>query len=202
LNRILAIEGYAQILSEMLPTEPTMQKCASSILNLAESARLQISFTRDYHGIGAVVPRWQRVDALAEMAASAVPLDGVRLKVATGRLEVFADPMIEKVFFNLLDNSIRHGERTAEIRISFRDLGERGVLIFEDDGVGVSTTHKERIFDQAFGRNTGYGLFLAREILGITGISIRETGREGEGARFEMDIPKGHYRIDECPSSS
>jgi len=139
------------------------------------------------------------VETLAEKAASSVPLDGIRLEVETGPLEVFADPLIEKVFINLVDNSVRHGEKTAEIRISFRDLDDVGLILFEDDGVGVAAPHKERIFHQAFGRNTGYGLFLAREILGITGISIRETGLEGEGARFEMKIPKEHYRM--APSS-
>ncbi len=196
LNRISAIEGYAQILREMLPPEPTMQKCASSILDLTRSARRHIAFTRDYEEMGAADPQWQRVEEVVERAASMLPLDRVRLKVETGPLEVFADPMIEKVFLNLVENSVIHGERTTEIRISFRDLGERGILIFEDDGVGISALHKELIFEQAFGRNSGYGLFLAREILGITGISIRETGLEGEGARFEMEIPRDHYHVD------
>jgi PAS domain S-box-containing protein len=202
MNRISAIEGYAQILSEMAPSEPTIQKCASSILDLTESARRQISFTRDYQEMGLKAPRWQRVEEMTEMAASAVFRDGVRLEVETGPLEVFADPLIEKVFINLVENSISHGEKTTNIRISFRDRGDLGVILFEDDGVGVPTDQKERIFDQAFGRNAGYGLFLAREILGITGILIRETGLEGKGARFEMKIPKEHYRIGEdLPSS-
>ncbi len=199
MNRISAIEGYAQMLSEMVPTEPSMQKCASSILDLVESARRQIAFTRDYQDMGVKAPRWQRVETLAEKAASSVHLNGIRLKLETGPVEVFADPLIEKVFINLLDNSVMHGEITADIRISFRDLDDLGVILFEDDGVGVAAPHKERIFHQAFGRNTGYGLFLAREILGITGISIRETGLEGEGARFEIKIPKEHYRM--APSS-
>lgn len=197
MNRISAIEGYAQIISEMVPLESTMQKCASSILDQAESARRQIAFTRDYQEMGVKAPQWQRVETLAEKAASSVPLDGIRLEVETGPLEVFADPLIEKVFFNLVENSVRHGEKTAGIRISFRDRDNVGVVLFEDDGVGVPAHLKERIFEQAFGRNTGYGLFLTREILGITGILIMETGLEGKGARFEIKIPKEHYRIGE-----
>jgi len=48
---------------------------------------------------------------------------------------------------------------------------------------------KERIFRKGVGKNTGLGLFLTREILDITGLSITETGNEGEGARFEIAIP-------------
>lgn len=199
MNRISAIGGHAQIISEMVPTEPAMKKCASSILDLVGSARRQIAFTRDYQDMGVKAPRWLRVKELAEKAASAVSLNGVRLEVETGPVEVFADPLIEKVFINLMENSVRHGEKTTSVKISFRDRGDAGVIFFEDDGIGVPIDQKERIFDQAFGRNTGYGLFLAKEILGITNISITETGLEGEGARFEMKIPKEHYRM--APSS-
>jgi hypothetical protein len=41
------------------------------------------------------------------------------------------------------------------------------------------------------------GLFLAREILAMTGIGIRETGDPGSGARFEMRVPKDKWRVQE-----
>jgi signal transduction histidine kinase len=69
------------------------------------------------------------------------------------------------------------------------------VLVFEDDGAGVADRDKAIIFDRGFGKNTGLGLYLSREILGITGITITETGVFGEGARFEMTIPAGGFRF-------
>ncbi|HEX3002309.1 MAG TPA: ATP-binding protein [Methanoregula sp.] len=68
-------------------------------------------------------------------------------------------------------------------------------LICEDDGAGIPDNAKTRIFERGVGRNTGMGLFLAREILRITGISIRETGVYGKGARFELIIPNGTWRF-------
>ena len=50
------------------------------------------------------------------------------------------------------------------------------------------------IFSKGYGKFTGLGLYLCREILSITGISIKETGREGNGARFEITIPEGKFR--------
>jgi hypothetical protein len=44
------------------------------------------------------------------------------------------------------------------------------------------------------GKISGLGLALSREILSITGITIRETGEPGEGARFEMVVRKGATR--------
>jgi len=42
-----------------------------------------------------------------------------------------------------------------------------------------------------------FGLYLMREILAITGITITETGEPGKGARFEMKMPKGTWRLED-----
>jgi hypothetical protein len=54
---------------------------------------------------------------------------------------------------------------------------------------------KEKIFDRRYEEKRGMGLFLAREILSITGISMKETGEYEKGAKFEMVVPKGSYRF-------
>jgi signal transduction histidine kinase len=51
-----------------------------------------------------------------------------------------------------------------------------------------------QIFGMGYGNHTGIGLFLAREILSITGLSIKEVGEEGKGARFEILVPEGKWR--------
>jgi signal transduction histidine kinase len=102
--------------------------------------------------------------------------------------------MLPKVFFNLLDNSVKHGEQVTCITISQEPRDDGMVIVWEDNGVGVVTSEKTRIFERGVGKNTGLGLFLIREILSITGITITETGEPGEGARFEMLVPEGAYR--------
>lgn len=102
--------------------------------------------------------------------------------------------MLEKVFFNLFDNAIRHGERVTSISVRCEPSGEELVIVVEDDGIGIPLDEKQKIFGKGFGKNTGYGLFLVREILAITGISIHETGKHGSGARFEITIPKDGFR--------
>ncbi|MBP9008000.1 MAG: ATP-binding protein, partial [Methanospirillum sp.] len=81
------------------------------------------------------------------------------------------------------------------ISISTRKDGDRLVILVEDDGAGIADDEKERIFERGYGKNTGLGLFLAREILAITGISITETGMFGKGARFEIVVPEGRWRV-------
>jgi signal transduction histidine kinase len=103
--------------------------------------------------------------------------------------------LLEKVFSNLIDNSIRHGEHATLIRIAFRRSDENVIILYEDNGTGIPDGVKEKIFKREYFRNTGYGLFLSQEILSITGSSIRETGIPGHGARFEIVIPKGMFRF-------
>ncbi|MCX6690353.1 MAG: sensor histidine kinase, partial [Methanoregula sp.] len=54
---------------------------------------------------------------------------------------------------------------------------------------------KKKLFTRGFGKHTGLGLFLSREILAITGITITENGVPGKGARFEITVPKGAWRM-------
>ena len=105
--------------------------------------------------------------------------------------KIFADPLIEKVFSNLIENSVKYGITNTYIRFGIEEHEDHVSIICEDDGVGVSPEEKEKIFSFQYGKNTGLGLFLSREILSITGISIHETGILGTGARFEITCPAG-----------
>jgi len=111
------------------------------------------------------------------------------------RLEVFSNPMLSKVFMNLVDNSIRHGGNATDLWIECAEDPGGLTIAFNDNGVGIPSADKERIFDRGYGKNTGLGLFLVREVLKFTNISIVENGSEGQGARFELKVPPGSYRF-------
>jgi len=109
--------------------------------------------------------------------------------------EVFAGPLVVKVFYNLMDNAVRYGGKITTIRFSALESGDDQVIVCEDDGDGIVAAEKEKIFERGFGKNTGLGLALSREILDITGITITETGEPGKGARSEMVVPNGAWRV-------
>jgi signal transduction histidine kinase len=81
------------------------------------------------------------------------------------------------------------------IEFSYRVLAEGLMVIYKDNGEGIPAEYKEAIFERKFFKHTGFGLFLSRTILGITGMTIRETGEPGKGARFEIMVPMGAYRF-------
>ena len=76
-------------------------------------------------------------------------------------------------------------------------MPDQRILIIEDDGRGVPESRKEDIFTRGVGENTGLGLYLIREILRITGLTIRETGEFGQGARFEITAKSGLFRVEQ-----
>lgn len=154
-----------------------------------------ISFTRDYDSLGMEPPRWQRLAAVIRNAEILLHGTGVPVTLTCEDMEVFADPLFEKVIYNLLENSVRHGERASQVEIAFVGWREEGgVLTISDDGTGVPADKKELIFDRGYGSNTGLGLYLCREMLAITGITITECGRPGEGAVFRIVFPPHHIR--------
>jgi PAS domain S-box-containing protein len=194
LNQLNVLAGYLGLVKERVSDVDTAA-LLSRAWDSAWTIRRLIAFTKDYQEIGVHSPQWHDVAATVTRAAAPQDLEGISLELDVGDLRVYADPLLEKVFYALLDNALRHGERIDRIRVSCRhDRGDLD-LIVEDNGVGVPPGEKEKIFSRGTGRNTGYGLFIAREILSITGLSLRETGTFGEGARFEIRVPEGAFRF-------
>ena len=188
LNRLNVLSGYLSLIRERTD-DPELQGYYRKEEEAIQGIQRYMAFTRDYRDIGAAAPIWQNVSRIAREAMTGLDMDEVAVEMQTGDLDVYADPLIIRVFANLIEHSARYGETVTTITFSLRREGDTYVILCEDDGVGVSPDEKEKIFSYAHGMNTGLGLFLAREILAITGIVIRETGEPGRGARFELLCP-------------
>ena len=194
-NQLMVLTGYIRLLEKKLP-DPALSDHFRRVTTAAQRISSMIQFTKEYEKIGVKAPVWQECRTLVDTTVMQVPLGQIVVKndIPAGA-EVFADPLIVKVFINLMDNAVRHGGRITTIRFSVLESEDSRKIICEDDGDGVPVDDKERIFDRGFGKNTGLGLALSREILDITGISISETGEPGKGARFEITVPKETWRI-------
>jgi signal transduction histidine kinase len=194
LNTLTGIFG----LVDMAVASDDREELARLLVQIKDVGRMiqrQITFTRDYQGVGVNAPIWQNVRDVASRATQNFSRPGLDIVIDIENTEIYADPLLEKVFYNLADNAIRYGERVTVIRFYYQ-ISDKGIaLICEDNGVGIPDEAKERVFERGVGRNTGMGLFLTREILMITDISIRENGTLGKGARFEMLIPNGMWRF-------
>ncbi|HOW04082.1 HAMP domain-containing sensor histidine kinase [Methanospirillum hungatei] len=191
LNTVNAVQLFLEIAKSKVDTTPADQdfKHIDHAISLIQS---HIEFTRVYQDLGSHEPVWHRLSSLIQAVFSRF---SVHIVNTADDIELYADPLVVKVFENLVDNSIRHGQGVTRIQISSQIHEDEAVILFEDDGAGISYEEKEQIFERGYGKNTGLGLFFIREILSVTGISIRETGQPGTGARFEITIPVGKWRM-------
>jgi PAS domain S-box-containing protein len=193
-NQILALNGFVELLHEKI-ADPALENYFTWIMQVSDRISSMIQFTKAYESIGETTPRWQDIRDLVETAAKQVPTGNIVVQNdLPGGAEVFADPLIVKVCYNLIDNAVRHGRGITTITFSAEEHDGAFVIACEDNGDGIPEALKEKIFEQGFGKNTGLGLFLARLVLSITGITIRETGEPGKGARFEVTVPREKYR--------
>jgi PAS domain S-box-containing protein len=194
LNTLTALLMYMSLMKEEARNDDEKQ-AYEKVESLGWKIKRQIDFTKNYQDVGVKYPLWQDVETVIREAREQLPDVAFLLESRVKGLEIYADPLLSKVFYNLMENSARHGERVTRLDLFFeRDAG--GItLVFADDGVGVPASEKEKIFRRESYKNTGFGLFLSREILSITGLSIKETGVPGDGARFEIRVPNEAYRV-------
>ena len=175
--------------------DPAIRRYIGSIEEDARVVQRRVEITRDYQDLGLCPPGWQPLQKTILEVRSCLLLPGISVRPWVERLEVFADPMLDRVFSNLIENAARHGKSISQVVITYQ-IRDDGLLIYvEDDGIGIPEPEKEGIFEYNTDGGGGLGLFFVREVLSITGMTIAETGTPGEGARFEIRVPSDGYRI-------
>lgn len=196
LNQIQVILSVMSVLGDLIDeSSGEVRKYQDMIEESTGIIQQLLKFTGHYRDMGMHELSWVPVEPVIDEIVQLFHIPSVKISRQTEDLELFTDPLITKVFFNLMENSIRHGETVSCIRVYWYFKGDALIVAWEDNGRGVPGDKKEEIFRRNIGDHTGIGLFMIREILSMSGISIRETGIEGEGARFEMTIPAGCFRF-------
>ncbi len=194
-NQLTVQMNSYELLLECAESCPEIRPNIAALGTSINSIHEHLVFSDVYQKIGIQRPRWLSVGAIIEGIICSLEYRDLSILHATGGVEIYTDVMFGKIVSNLIENAIMHGKRVTCINIRLLEQIDRGVLVIEDDGIGVPNELKEKIFERGFGSNTGLGLYYTREILGITGMEIVETGKNLEGARFEIRIPKKGYRI-------
>jgi PAS domain S-box-containing protein len=193
-NQLFSLFGFMDLVEEA-PFDPETRTYFNNMKQAAEQIQKQIVFTKDYQDIGVQAPQWQNVRQVIMNANGNHDLSKYRITLDIHDVEIYADTLLERVFYNLVDNANKYGGKISELRMSGSETPEGFLITFEDDGIGIPYDKKEEIFNRGYFNNTGFGLFLARKILALSGISITENGEPGKGARFRILVPKGVYRF-------
>jgi PAS domain S-box-containing protein len=194
LNRVTMLSGYLELLERNVKDEKQRHYVDKAII-ATRSIGEQMEFIREYQGVGVGEPEWFDMAQLASQVISKTDLGAIDVACELDGLSVYADPMIEKVLCNLMENSVKHGMTASHIIVSYQKKDDCVDIYFKDDGNGISQEMKQQMFDRNFQHRLGHGMNFIQEVLRITGIEIEEIGLPGAGAMFRIKVPAGCYRL-------
>jgi signal transduction histidine kinase len=192
-NKLTAVAGNAYLLRKRFASEPNAIECLESIETAVQESERIFDFASAYERLG--IEQLAYVDAkkILDEAVTLFPdLKGVKIVNECGGLTVLADSLLRQLFYNLIDDSLKYGEKLTQIRIRYEESEGQLKLVYEDDGVGISKDVKAKLFTEGFttGKGSGYGLYLIRRMMDVYGWTIDETGVPGKGAKFTISIPR------------
>jgi PAS domain S-box-containing protein len=193
-NSVFGMRGFL----ELAHMNTKDEKCAGYLSRLdilMKKITHSLEFAHSYQDMGMKSPRWQDVSQTFLVAISHLDFSRIKHRIGLDGLEIFADPLLEQVFGILAKNTLIHGNSTTEVFVTFEKSPDTFTLIYADNGGGIPDALKSAIFSRDFQKKKGLDLYLVREILEITGMSIQETGLFGEGVRYEITVPKEGYRF-------
>jgi len=194
LNANYALTGYVELIKE-LSTDETLLPYLEPVHSLTRKINDTLQYAKSYQDLGSKKPAWHSLSIVVLNAISHLDLSHLSREMKLDKLECYADPLLEYAFLTIFENVVTHSRNATHLSVQYQENEDFLSLIIEDDGVGVPTEAKGLIFEKSYTREKGMGLFLVREILSLTGISITENGIPGKGARFEIKIPASGYRF-------
>lgn len=198
-SNVYVLAGFIDLKADEV-TDPALLDWISRERECIQNINTTLLFAKDYQDMGLKPAIWQSVEQVYIYAVSHLDLSAVTRRLDVSGIEIYADPLLERVFYTLASNSITHGGEIFQISLTAVRSGDDLLLVHEDDGRGINADQKEQILEEQSTVKKGMNLFFSREILGITGITIRETGTEGRGARFEILVPRGMFRTGSFPT--
>lgn len=166
------------------------------VRNMAWNMARQLFLSETYQDLGKSPPQWIPVQRIFESIQPPRESEAVSIRFWTERLELFADPLLRDVLTHVVDNALRHGGTVKNVIVSYHLVPGGIDLVIEDDGTGIPAAMKEKIFVYDAGGHSGIGLFICRQILAVTGMTMVENGIPGKGARFVIHVPEEDFRIE------
>jgi PAS domain S-box-containing protein len=192
-NKLTAVVGNAYLLKKRVAGDPDATECLNGVEAAVRESERVFDFAGAYEKLG--VEQLAYVDAkkIVDEAVGLFPdLRGVKIANDCGGLTLLADSLLGQLFYNLIDDSLKYGEKLTQIRVRYEEFEDKLKLIYEDDGVGIPRDAKSKLFTEGFttGKGSGYGLYLIGRMMEVYGWTIDETGTHGKGAQFTINIPK------------
>jgi PAS domain S-box-containing protein len=192
-TQVFIVRAYLDVLRQNVSTPDT----ASTLEKLKDATieiQRQIELAENYRDMGAQNPRWQNFNEVFLYALSHLPPLTITRKNSIKGLEIHADPLLEKGLLHLLDYLQKQGDVNSEIILDQVETNTGLKIILEKTDREILRDEKNHIFGWEKTKGSTQDLFIVREILAITSILIKETGKS-DTLRFELVIPSEGYRL-------
>lgn len=191
-NKLTIITLSLFLTKDKVKDRPEVLKSYEDMKSACEQIVKIFDFAKDYEHLGVEELTYVNVEDAIQKALSLHDPKGVTLTNECHGLTVVADSLLRQLFYNLIDNSLKHGEHVTHIKISIEKDDKSLKLIYEDNGVGIPQETKPKLFCEGFTTNkgSGYGLYFTKKMVEVYGWAIQETGTPGTGAQFVITIPK------------
>jgi len=192
-NKLSAVTGYAYLLKKKHSDQADIVEGLDRMEQAVKESVKIFDFAKLYEQLGA--EELTNIDVEAKISEAKTLFSSSLPKIINDchGLTVLADSFLRQMFYNFIDNTRKYGQKTSTIKIHYQKTDQGNlVLIYEDDGVGISAENKERLFHEGFstGGSTGFGLFLTKKMIDVYGWKIEEDGIPNEGVKFIITIPK------------
>jgi PAS domain S-box-containing protein len=194
-NKLAVITNNVFLLKHMLAGNQNALDHLASVELALEHIEELFSFAKNYELLGIQKLDDINVTQCIQEATAILDLRGIQLVNNCNCLCLRADLLLRQLFYNLIDNSLRHGKSVTCIKICYELNKDNLKLIYEDNGVGISEADKANMFKKGYGKGTGYGLYLIKRLCATYGWEIKEIGTPGNGVRFVIDISEDKYKF-------
>ena len=209
-NPIFALETNLQGIKRKIATHPEeASKVAAEMEDSIEQAKIIIEQFKSLTKAQQISPRAVDLVPLIKGASRVAAANGANVQVTAGKShpQALADPTRMTECFDELFANALHWLHKPEHRIDvtvdvptkkqlpsiLSDAKDYIRVRFEDNGCGIPPDKKEQIFAPfytTYPHGTGLGLSLVQRVIeGHSGL-IREVGKPGEGAVFEIFLPQ------------
>ncbi|MCX7635315.1 MAG: ATP-binding protein, partial [Syntrophales bacterium] len=183
------------------------QECTQTIINQVEVLKNLVNAFSRYARMPVTTPSLNDLNAVIAEAVSLFQDAHKDIVFEFRRAEELPlmniDPeQIKRVMVNLLDNAVAAlttPDGVIEIRTSYDAVRHRAIVEVADNGCGVPSSYKVKIFEPYFstkGSGSGLGLAIVTSIIGDHNgqVSVRDNSPRGTVVKFELPAPEGEFK--------
>ncbi len=205
---LTAISGYSELIQNGMTNEEEtirfageIHKSAKRLLTLInDTIRLSQLDTSEQKVIYEAIDLYKIAEDCVNMLKFSAENHGITISIhGTNAYLEGNKEMLEEVVYNLCDNAIRYNNEGGKVDITVKPVKGKIYLCVEDNGIGISKEHQERIFERFYRVDksrskstggTGLGLAIVKHIIQQHGAHMELTSEKGKGTKIEIEFSK------------